>query len=113
MSFAFSGRPSFLVRGKTAIFDGAKIGGIFNTINSSLHGAWLIVFRDTIVLDWAAYNTILGLVLFLIGMVINVDSCSRLIRLKKENPEGYSIPHGGLFRWVSCPNYFGEIIVPV
>ena len=85
-------------------------GGIFNTINSSLHGAWLIVFRDTIVLDWAAYNTILGLVLFLIGMVINVDSCSRLIRLKKENPEGYSIPHGGLFRWVSCPNYFGEII---
>ena len=43
-------------------------------------------------------------------MIINVDSCSRLTCLKKEKPEGYSIPKGGMFRWISCPNYFGEII---
>ena len=85
-------------------------GGIFNTINSSLHGVWLIVFRDTVALDWTAYNTVIGLLLFVIGMIINVDSCSRLICLKKEKPEGYSIPQGGMFSWISCPNYFGEII---
>ena len=85
-------------------------GGIFNLINSSLHGVWLIAFRDTLVLDWTAYNTIFGLLLFIIGMFINVDSCSRLICLKKEESGGYSIPRGGMFRWVSCPNYFGEII---
>lgn len=22
----------------------------------------------------------------------------------------YSIPQGGLYRWISCPNYFGEIL---
>jgi len=22
----------------------------------------------------------------------------------------YKIPNGGLFRWISCPNYLGEII---
>ncbi len=85
-------------------------GGIFNIINSSLHGVWLIVFSDTLVLDWSAYNTIFGLLLFITGMFINVDSCSRLICLKKEESGGYSIPRGGMFRWISCPNYFGEII---
>lgn len=25
--------------------------------------------------------------------------------------QGYSIPMGGLFRWVSCPHYLGEIII--
>ena len=85
-------------------------GGIFNIINSSLHGVWLIVFSDTLVLDWTAYNTIFGLLLFIIGMFINVDSCSRLICLKKEESGDYTIPRGGMFRWISCPNYFGEII---
>ena len=85
-------------------------GGIFNIVNSSLHGAWLIVFRDMVALDCTAYNTIIGLFLFIIGMWINVDSCSRLVRLKKEEPKVYSIPRGGMFRWISCPNYFGEII---
>ena len=23
---------------------------------------------------------------------------------------GYKIPHGGFYRWLSSPNYFGEII---
>ena len=85
-------------------------GGIFNIVNSSLHGVWLIVFRESVALDWTAYNTIFGLLIFIIGMFINIDSCSRLISLKKKQPEGYSIPCGGMFRWISCPNYFGEII---
>ena len=85
-------------------------GGIFNIVNSSLHGAWLIVFRDIVALDWTAYNTIIGLFLFITGIWINVDSCSRLVSLKKEEPKVYSIPRGGMFRWISCPNYFGEII---
>jgi len=43
-------------------------------------------------------------------MALNIDSSRRLLQLKKANPNDYSIPRGGLFRLVSCPNYLGEII---
>jgi 3-oxo-5-alpha-steroid 4-dehydrogenase 1 len=49
-------------------------------------------------------------VVFGLGLAINMDSCNRLLRLPREKPGEYSIPHGGLFRWVSCPNYLGEIV---
>ena len=32
------------------------------------------------------------------------------MRLRKSNGAGYSVPEGGGFRYVSCPNYLGEII---
>ena len=34
-----------------------------------------------------------------------------LSRLRTENETGYKIPQGGLYRWISCPNYFGEIVI--
>lgn len=53
---------------------------------------------------------ILGTILFLIGFVLNKTSDGELIRLRKNNPDNYSIPYNGAYRWVSCPNYLGEII---
>ena len=88
----------------------ACFGGLFNTINCSLHGAWLIALHDSVALDWAAPHFLAGIVLFIFGMCVNIDACTRLIRLKKAKPDGYSVPRGGLFRWISCPNYLGEII---
>jgi len=43
-------------------------------------------------------------------MVINQLSDNILLNLRKTPGNGYKIPYGGLFRWVSCPNFFGEII---
>ena len=34
----------------------------------------------------------------------------RLIGLRKENGTDYAIPYGGMFRYVSCPNYLGEMM---
>lgn len=51
----------------------------------------------------------IGLVLFYGGMRINHDADARL-RALREAGAGYSIPTGGLYRWVSCPNYLGEVI---
>lgn len=53
---------------------------------------------------------IIGIIIFFIGMSINIKSDNILINLRKDNNEDYSIPRGGLFKYVSCPNHFGEII---
>jgi 3-oxo-5-alpha-steroid 4-dehydrogenase 1 len=33
-----------------------------------------------------------------------------LRRLRENGEPGYAIPYGGFYRWISSPNYFGEII---
>ena len=33
-----------------------------------------------------------------------------MVRLRAPGESGYKIPRGGLYRWVSCPNYFGELL---
>ena len=53
---------------------------------------------------------IVGLVLFMTGFIINVTSDNILMNLRSPGETGYKIPHGGFFKYVSCPNYFGEIL---
>ncbi len=52
----------------------------------------------------------IGTTLFLGGYAINLHSDAILRGLRKPGESGYKIPHGGAFRWVSSPNYLGEII---
>ena len=40
---------------------------------------------------------------------MNISSDNILIQIKSEN-KGYQIPHGLFYRYVSCPNYLGEIL---
>jgi protein-S-isoprenylcysteine O-methyltransferase Ste14 len=47
---------------------------------------------------------------FVAGLTLNRASDRSLLRLRDRDESGYSIPRGGAFRWVSCPNYLGEII---
>jgi len=49
---------------------------------------------------------ILGIALFICSFYINISSDKYLLSLKKEKSlNSYSIPHGGLFELISCPNY--------
>ncbi|MCA9611606.1 MAG: DUF1295 domain-containing protein, partial [Myxococcales bacterium] len=41
---------------------------------------------------------------------INHHADHVLRNLRKPGETGYKIPHGGLYRFISCPNYFGEIV---
>jgi len=59
---------------------------------------------------WSDPRLIAGLVLFAVGLYINHSADATLRSLRSPGETGYKIPHGGLFRWVSCPNYLGEII---
>jgi len=47
---------------------------------------------------------------FAAGYTINQQSDAILRKLRKPGESGYKIPHGSFYRWVSSPNYFGEIV---
>ncbi|MCR9172488.1 MAG: DUF1295 domain-containing protein [bacterium] len=79
----------------------------FNSVNGFLNGYWLgfLAPKDGPI----SMLVIGGAVLFFIGMYINMGTDNRLIALRKQQ-SGYQIPRGWLFRYISCPNHFGEII---
>ena len=80
---------------------------LFNCINGLLNGIYVGYFLESDITFNATF--IIGAVLFIIGMSINIQSDNKLISLRKES-SGYKIPNGGMFRLISCPNHFGEII---
>ncbi|MEZ5033216.1 MAG: DUF1295 domain-containing protein [Saprospiraceae bacterium] len=82
----------------------------FNAVNGTFFGTWFGTFADYDASWWQDSRFLFGLLLFLVGAAINVRSDYRLIALRKGSETGYTIPHGGLFRWVSCPNHFGEML---
>lgn len=53
---------------------------------------------------------IVGVVLFGVGYSINHQSDAILRGLRKPGESGYKIPYGGFYRWVSSPNYLGELV---
>lgn len=52
----------------------------------------------------------IGIILYVVGLIINIHSDSILRNLRKPNETGYKIPTGGIYNYVSCGNYFGEIL---
>lgn len=82
----------------------------FNTMNGFLLG-WFFGNIAQYPPEWVYDPRFsIGLVLFVTGMSINVWSDYHLIALRKQGETGYSIPRGGFFEYVSCPNHFGEIL---
>ena len=82
----------------------------FNSINASSIGYYLSnvsVYKAGYFIQW---NFIVGFVLFVIGFIINYISDGILINLRKPGETGYKIPKGFLFRYISCPNHFGEML---
>jgi 3-oxo-5-alpha-steroid 4-dehydrogenase 1 len=55
-----------------------------------------------------------GLLLYGLGLGLNIHSDAILRRLRRErevaDADAYRVPHGGAFRLVSCPNYLGELV---
>jgi protein-S-isoprenylcysteine O-methyltransferase Ste14 len=86
-------------------------GMVFNWVNASVNGFEL---SDTPDFERFGVSGLFrfgfGFILFVAGMAINISSDTTLIGLRKKSIPGYRIPQNGLFRWVSCPNYLGEIM---
>lgn len=51
-----------------------------------------------------------GVLLFITGVYINWKADAMLIALRRPGETGYKIPQGWLFKYISCPNLFGETL---
>ncbi len=85
---------------------------LFNTANGYLNGRYIFTFSSGYTNEWLVDpRFITGVTLFAIGFIINRRADQTLRNLRKPGESGYKIPYGKLYRWISCPNYFGEIII--
>lgn len=86
---------------------------LFNTLNAYMQGGWLFYVSpvDYYSADWfTSVPFLVGTALFLFGMGVNIHS-DRIIRnLRKPGDTAHYLPRGGMFRWVTSANYFGELV---
>ena len=88
------------------------MGAVFNLCNAYLNGRYLFdLSRSRYNAAWlTSPQFMIGAVLFVAGFVINRHADNTLHGLRTKGELGYKIPYGGLYRYISCPNYFGEIL---
>jgi protein-S-isoprenylcysteine O-methyltransferase Ste14 len=83
---------------------------VFNTLNAYIN-ARQVSELGSYGTEWLADPRFLaGAAVFLAGFGINQHADYVLMNLRKPGETGYKIPEGGLYRWVTCPNYLGEIL---
>lgn len=85
---------------------------IFNVVNGYLNGRYLFYFSPEYKISWLKDpRFIVGIMLFLTGYIINLTSDKILRRLRKNQNNGsYLVPFGAFYKYISSPNYFGEIL---
>lgn len=100
----------FLLRGRTRMPVLVVLLAIgFNTLNAWVNGRWITAY-GSYPLSWLADpRFIVGAALFVLGLSVHVRA-DRTLRALRNGGAGYRIPQGGPYRWVSCPNYLGEIV---
>ena len=81
----------------------------FNIINGFTNGYFLGYLPQYDFNYIYSLQFIIGLIILVLGVIINVKSDNILIGIKKKHND-YQIPNGFMYKYISCPNYFGEII---
>ncbi|HUU77381.1 MAG TPA: DUF1295 domain-containing protein [candidate division Zixibacteria bacterium] len=119
--------PFQIRNGKKMTITIVLMGFLFNLSNVYIQGRWLFTLSDPIYtndllfpISNADYTSsswlyspqfIVGVLIFLIGYFINKKSDLILRNLRKDLSEGeYKIPSGFLYRFITAPNYLGELL---
>ncbi|MBQ8863477.1 MAG: DUF1295 domain-containing protein [Rikenellaceae bacterium] len=107
----------FLIRGKGRMpISIMLMGATFNTLNALMQGGWIFKYGREVNpamydISWLwSWQFILGVVIFVAGFVINLHSDYIIRHLRKPGDTRHYIPRGGMFRYVSSANYFGEFM---
>lgn len=88
-------------------------GVIFNTLNALMQGGWLFYLSpdDYYTTAWlTSPQFIAGVIIFFAGMGVNLHSDHIIRNLRKPGDTRHYLPRGGMFRYVSSANYFGELL---
>jgi protein-S-isoprenylcysteine O-methyltransferase Ste14 len=105
--------PWTLKKGRKMPWSIVLMALVFNTTNGYVNG-WSIASQADKYNDaWVASpQFMLGVLVFFTGMALNKVSDRQLRRLRQTagGNGDYQVPYGLAYRWVSCPNYLGEII---
>ena len=89
----------------------AGMGFGFNIVNGFFNGYYFGSLAPHYPHNWLVDpRFLLGILLFLTGLGINWWADSILLGLRNSERRHYSVPQGGLFNTISCPNYLGEIV---
>ena len=87
------------------------MGAVFNLGNGYLNGRYLFSLGPELQVSWLSDpRFIAGILLFMGGYALNQHSDHVLIGLRADGESAYKIPYGGAYRFVSCPNYLGEML---
>lgn len=88
----------------------AALGFLFNVANAYAN-ARFVTQLTRYPAGWLHQpRFVVGAALFFVGFAVNQHSDELLRRLRAPGERGYKIPRGGLYRFVSAPNYFGELV---
>ncbi|MDE6804458.1 MAG: DUF1295 domain-containing protein [Muribaculaceae bacterium] len=88
-------------------------GIVFNLVNAYMIGGWLFYVSapGTYPDSWLLSPCfIAGTLVFVAGNVINLHSDYIIRHLRRPGDTRHYIPRGGMFRYVTSANYFGELV---
>ncbi len=91
-------------------------GWLVTTLHGYLNAVFISHLGEHLTPEWLSDpRFIVGMAIYLCGFVLNIhsDAIIRNLRSKEEVESGekiYRIPEGGLFRYVTNPSYFTELV---
>jgi protein-S-isoprenylcysteine O-methyltransferase Ste14 len=84
---------------------------LFNVINGFINGSYLFDMEPIESSDFFLRpHFMIGSIIFLIGFIMHFHSDRTILRLRKDPSVEYAVPRGGMFSYVTNPNYLGEFI---
>ena len=90
------------------------MGVLFNVINGVIQGGGLYWFPNPDFEQGVSYllrpNAIAGILLFVVGMAVNLHSDHVIRHLRKPGDTRHYLPEKGMYRYVTSANYLGEIM---
>ncbi len=104
----------FLIKGNSKMPVAIMLMGvIFNILNGYMQGIWLFYLSpfDMYIVDWfTTPQFIIGICIFFLGMIINMNSDHIIRHLRQPGDTKHYLPAKGMYKYVTSANYFGELL---